>query len=139
MSVFEYRALKPDGSIAEGNIEAGGRQEVFRQLDQLGFSPVEITERAQSHAERRPHFQLSWKSKKVSFSALENFTRQLSSLLSAGVALSRALRIVCREASSHAAREKWKEVHDLVIDGASLGFLMQSWDRLPSFRVAKRN
>jgi type II secretory pathway component PulF len=137
MSVFQYRAVKPDGSIAEGHIEAGGRQEVFRQLDGLGFNPVEITEQAQVQTEQKRRFRLGWKSKKVSFSALENFTRQLSSLLSAGVALSRALRIVCREASSPAAREKWDEIHDLVIDGSSLADAMtQSPETFPRVYVA---
>jgi type II secretory pathway component PulF len=44
----------------------------------------------------------------------------LSSLLAAGVPLSRALTILYKEAATRAAAEKWKEVHSLVIDGMSL-------------------
>jgi type II secretory pathway component PulF len=51
---------------------------------------------------------------------LENFTRLLSSLLAAGVPLSRALVILHKEASNPTAQAKWKEIHDLVIDGMSL-------------------
>ena len=43
---------------------------------------------------------------KVTFKMLENFTRLLSSLLAAGVPLSRALVILYREAVSPAAGEK---------------------------------
>jgi type II secretory pathway component PulF len=59
-------------------------------------------------------------SKKVSGRELENFTRLLSSLLAAGVPLSRALVILYKESSSPAASAKWKEIHDLVVDGMSL-------------------
>ncbi len=38
--------------------------------------------------------------------------------------LSRALVILCKEASSPAAGAKWKEVHDAVIDGVSLADAM---------------
>jgi type II secretory pathway component PulF len=55
---------------------------------------------------------------------LENFTRLLSSLLAAGVPLSRALVILYREASTPAAQAKWKEIHDYVIDGMSLADAM---------------
>ena len=61
---------------------------------------------------------------KVSARMLENFTRLLSSLLAAGVPLSRALVILCKEASSPAAAAKWKQVYDLVIDGMSLADAM---------------
>src|SRR6266699_5803347 len=68
--------------------------------------------------------QLRFKSEKISARALENFTRLLSSLLAAGVPLSRALVILYKEASTTAANAKWKEIHDLVIDGMSLADAM---------------
>jgi len=55
---------------------------------------------------------------------LENFTRLLSSLLAAGVPLSRALVILCKETAAPAAAVKWKEIHDLVVDGMSLADAM---------------
>jgi type II secretory pathway component PulF len=51
---------------------------------------------------------------------LENFTRLLSSLLAAGVPLSRALVILCKEASNPTAAAKWKQIYDSVVDGVSL-------------------
>lgn len=55
---------------------------------------------------------------------LENFTRLLSSLLAAGVPLSRALVILMKEAASPAAGAQWKQVHDLVVDGLALADAM---------------
>jgi type IV pilus assembly protein PilC len=68
---------------------------------------------------------------------LENFTRLLSSLLAAGVPLSRALVILQKEASHVAAKVKWKEIHDSVVDGRSLAESMaRSPDTFPRVYVA---
>ena len=76
-------------------------------------------------------------SKKITPRELENFTRLLSSLLQAGVPFSRALVILHREASSPAAKAKWKEIHDLVIDGMSLSDAMaRSPETFPRVYVA---
>ena len=69
--------------------------------------------------------------------ALENFTRLLSSLLAAGVPLSRALVILYREASNPAASGRWREVHNLVVDGMSLADAMARFpDTFPRVYVA---
>ena len=74
---------------------------------------------------------------KVSSKELENFTRLLSSLLAAGVPLSRALVILHKESSSPAAQAKWKEIHNLVVDGMSLADAMaRSPETFPRVYVA---
>lgn len=132
MATFEYRALK-NGATDSGTLEAGSRQEALRKLEGRGLRPIKLSEKKSGSApaagksspssETNP-LKLSFGRKKVTYSALENFTRQLSSLLSAGVPLARGLQILHREASQPAAREKWKEIHDLVIDGTSLADAM---------------
>jgi type II secretory pathway component PulF len=124
MSVFRYRALQTDGTITEGRLEASGRQEVFRQLEGSGLKPIGLEEDSRAPTTDRSPLRLELKRKKVSFGALESFTRQLSSLLAAGVPLSRALKILSGEASTPGAREKWRQVHDQVIDGVSLADAM---------------
>src|SRR5688572_28847088 len=75
--------------------------------------------------------------KKITARMLENFTRLLSSLLAAGVALSRALVILTREASTPAARDQWKLIHDRVVDGMPLATAMaQSPETFPRVYVA---
>lgn len=131
MPVFQYKALQTDGVIAEGQLEAAGRQEAFRQMEGLNLRPVKLSEKADAGPEKSSglpaalcSFKFNFKSEKVSVRALENFTRQLSSLLAAGVPLSRALVILNKEASTPAAAAKWKEIHDLVVDGMSLADAM---------------
>jgi len=130
MPTFQYRALQSDGTMAEGQLEAAGRPDAFRQMEGRGLRPVSLSEKAA--AAKGPgaglpalgDFQFKFKSQKVSPKALENFTRLLSSLLAAGVPLSRALVILHKEATTPAAKAKWKEIHDLVIDGMSLADAM---------------
>lgn len=75
--------------------------------------------------------------RKITPRMLENFTRLLSSLLAAGVPFSRALVILHREASAPVAKEKWKEIHDLVVDGMSLSDAMaRSPETFPRVYVA---
>ena len=131
MALFQYRALQANGAVAEGQLEAAGRQEAFRQMEGLGLKPISLAEKATA-ASKQAHtlttslgsFALFKRTPKVSGRALENFTRLLSSLLAAGVPLSRALTILYKEAATPAAAEKWKEIHGLVIDGMSLADAM---------------
>jgi type II secretory pathway component PulF len=128
MPVFQYKAFQTDGKTAEGQIEAGGRQEAFRQMEERGLRPISLAEKANGAAASNgsgaaaPAGGLSFKfqSTKITPRMLENFTRLLSSLLAAGVPLSRALVILCKEASTPTAAAKWRQIYDSVIDGVSL-------------------
>src|ERR1035437_7453805 len=131
MATFSYRALQADGKIAEGVLDAGSRPDALRQIETLGLRPVNVAEmisKAGKNGSAAPtaagSISLKFPSKKVSAKELENFTRLLSSLLAAGVPLSRALVILHKESSSPAASAKWKEVHDLVVDGMALADAM---------------
>lgn len=128
MALFEYKALQANGSSTEGRIEAGGRQEALRLVEERGLRPLRLAEVTKPAASSAASAQsgATWRlqSKRISFDALEDFTRSLSSLLTAAVPLSRALTILYKEASSAAAGAKWKELHELVIDGVSLADAM---------------
>src|SRR5271169_3857631 len=124
MPTFSYRGLQSDGTITEGQLDAAGRPDALRQMETLGLRPVKLAEMAVAAAKNGPalpagleklgNFSFKFQTQKVSAKALENFTRLLSSLLAAGVPLSRALVILHREASTPIARTKWKEIHDSV-------------------------
>src|SRR5437867_2016584 len=144
MPVFTYKALQTNGLLAEGQLEAAGRQEAFRQMEGLGLRPVNLSEKAGEGSKvgsllpgALAKMALGKRTEKISGRALENFTRLLSSLLAAGVPLSRALVILYKEASTPAAKAKWKEIHDLVVDGMSLADAMgKSPDVFPRVYVA---
>ncbi len=148
MPTFHYKALAADGTTTEGQLEAGGRAEAFRQMESRSLRPISLKEgingKTKSTAAKATHvpapaengstavaaspgepaMKLSLGSGKISARVLENFTRLLSSLLAAGVPLSRALVILQKEAANQVAKAKWKEVHDHVVDGMSLADAM---------------
>jgi type II secretory pathway component PulF len=145
MPTFFYRALQKDGAMAEGQLDAPGRPDALRQMETLGLRPISLAERAAASPAKKGsplpaslgNISFKFESKKVSAKELENFTRLLSSLLAAGVPLSRALVILYQESSAPAAKAKWKEVHDLVIDGMSLANAMsQSPETFPRVYTA---
>jgi type II secretory pathway component PulF len=146
MPLFQYKALRVDGNVAEGQIEASGRQDAFRLMEAQGLRPISLAEKANGKAPATAApanasaaaVSLAWKGRqKITARILENFTRLLSSLLAAGVPLSRALVILHKEASTPTAASKWKEIHDLVVDGMSLANAMaKSPETFPRVYVA---
>jgi type II secretory pathway component PulF len=158
MPQFSYKAMQLDGALVEGLIDASSRHEAMRQVEVRGLKPIRLAEAAVTAAgaparaagggaatgeagagpgEAAP-FRLSFgQPRKVTGRMLENFTRLLSSLLAAGVPFSRALVIIHREAVEPVAKAKWKEIHDLVIDGMSLSDAMaRSPETFPRVYVA---
>jgi type II secretory pathway component PulF len=140
MPQFQYKAFQADGKTAEGVLDAGGRQEAFRQMEQRGLRPITLSEKAAGKngaVKSAAPKSLGFQSKRVTPRMLENFTRLLSSLLAAGVPLSRALTILCKEASNPVAAQSWKQIYDSVIDGVSLADSMAKLpDTFPRVYVA---
>ena len=158
MPAFAYKALEPTGALVEGTIEAGGRQQALQQIEGKGLRTVRLTEKAAGPASTKSAARAfkdetnnptvagaagegrAWglpQSGRITARMLENFTRLLSSLLAAGVPFSRALVILHREAVAPAAKAKWKEIHDLVVDGLSLSSAMaRSPETFPRVYVA---
>jgi type IV pilus assembly protein PilC len=150
MPQFAYKAMQADGVLIEGSLDASNRQEAMRRVEVLGLKPVRLAEAKGATKSAKSVNGKSEKSdgdspwnlklggaKKITPRMLENFTRLLSSLLAAGVPFSRALVILHREAAAPVAKEKWKEIHDLVIDGMSLSDAMaRSPETFPRVYVA---
>jgi type IV pilus assembly protein PilC len=144
MPVFQYKALQADGKAAEGQLEAGGRQEAFRQMEEKGLRPISLAEKSGAGPAKKgagagsgSGLSFSFQSKRITPRMLETFTRLLSSLLAAGVPLSRALVILCKESSNPTATAKWKGIYDSVVEGVSLADSMATMpDTFPKVYVA---
>lgn len=156
MPQFAYKAMQHDGVLTEGLLEASNRQEAMRQVEGRGLRPIKLAESAAGSKPASANRALDKNSGdaqspapaggpvlsfggkgKITPRMLENFTRLLSSLLAAGVPFSRALVILHREAAEPVAKAKWKEIHDLVIDGMSLSKAMErSPETFPRVYVA---
>jgi general secretion pathway protein F len=93
MAFFQYRAADQAGKVVEGVMEADLEQSVISRLREMGCIPLRIaapSERALRSGRQAPLFAR----RKVSQQQLLQFTRELGTLLSAGLPLDRSLSIL---------------------------------------------
>jgi type II secretory pathway component PulF len=152
MPTFSYKALSANGTMTEGRLDAPGRPDALRQMETLGLRPINLLETTAAKSKSKngapaksgattkdspANVSFKFEAKKVSAKELENFTRLLSSLLSAGVPLSRALVILSKESSKPVVSAQWRLIHDRVVDGMSLADAMaQSPETFPRVYTA---
>jgi type II secretory pathway component PulF len=120
MSTFAYTAIGKDGRQASGTISADSRGQAIAQVVRQGLHPLKVAEAANGAAAGAAAKSHTPKAGRVPSNAVESFTRELASLLSGGVPLSRALSLLRREASNPAAAHQWGEIHGDVVGGTAL-------------------
>lgn len=94
MAFFQYRAADHSGKIIEGVMEAEAEQSVVSRLHEMGCVPLRIAlpgERSGTAGQVRLPL---YTRRKVSQQQLLQFTRELSTLLTAGLPLDRSLSLL---------------------------------------------
>ena len=132
--------------MAEGVLDAPGRPDALRQIETLGLRPVNVSEKARQAKNKNGtaairsagNFSFKFESKKVSREGAGKFHAPAFQLAGGGRAVEpRAGDSLQEKRPSPAARAKWKEIHDLVVDGLSLADAMaKSPETFPRVYVA---
>ena len=131
MPTFSYKAIDSQGNAVEDTLVAKNKEAAVEEITTRGLIPAQVTDRDTSSGNS------SGFSSRISRSEVENFTRELSSLLAAGVSLSKALQILSRETSRQSTKKLWTAIHDHVVGGMSLADSLGQWPKLfPSVYVA---
>jgi len=125
MPTYSYTAVDEAGRKMLGTLAGGTRAAVIDELAAKGLYPVDVQQQVEGPAMAKTPREPG----RVSSASVQAFIRELASLLSAGVPLSRALQILSREASQGAARRQWAAVHDDVAGGAALAEAMSRWPK----------
>jgi type IV pilus assembly protein PilC len=115
MGTFAFKALDLTGSPAKGEIEAEDKQSVSAQLRSKGLIVLDIEEQAPASAG-----DLLARFKKVKADDLVIATRQLSTMVSSGMSLLRALYVIEEQTDSNELRDVWTEVRKDVEAGIAL-------------------
>ena len=120
MSVFEYVALDEKGHQRKGFIDAPGVAAARQKLREENVYPVEINQ-----AENRKETALSGALKiniwqRVSANDVSIFTRQLSTLLGAGMPLVPSLSILMKQANNPLLKKSLAQIREQVNEGKSL-------------------
>jgi type IV pilus assembly protein PilC len=98
MAKFSYTAVDAKGKQANGVVEASDQNEAIAQIRQLGFYPQRLDETREAEIEtedKKP--KVKKKSGKVKMKILTIFTRQLATLIDAGLPLLRSLNTLSKQ------------------------------------------
>jgi general secretion pathway protein F len=124
MALFRYRAVNAAGDIAAGELEAANEAEIVDRLRDQGLMPMKVeaalagrTASAAGPAERRRRW---FESRKVNRDQLLAITRELATLLQAGLPLDRALEILIGLAPTLPVAHLLQTIRDAVRGGKSL-------------------
>ena len=93
MQKFKYKALKVDNTLIDGEIEAVDFREARKKIRELGFIPTRVYSETVSEEKQSLEVATS-KIKKLSLSQKIQFTSELETMLSAGIAILEALNII---------------------------------------------
>ncbi|MEO6761382.1 MAG: type II secretion system F family protein [Candidatus Saccharimonadales bacterium] len=115
---FNYTAAKKDGSNVSGTIEAASREAAIASLSHQALRPL-LVKPASSKKNLSFNF-----SKKVKSSDMVIFTRQLSTMISAGVPLARGLETLQNDPETPYFREVLASVTKEVESGTPIGDAM---------------
>ena len=117
MLSFHYKAATADGSIVDGTLTGDSREHVVAKLQSLGQTPIRVDESDQRST--RSPLQLRRK-KKVTEQQIADSTRDLATLLRAGVPLERALSIMISLAKGSPMENLLGDIRQRIKQGATL-------------------
>ena len=122
---YSYTALNPKGKSVSGTIPADTRAAAIAQVVRKGLHPVKVVESGGKAGDKKTaaaadHAAIPASGGRVTQRNVEDFTRELASLLAGGVPLARALSLLMREAKAAGPKALWTRVHDDVVEGNTL-------------------
>ncbi|HEY2816023.1 MAG TPA: type II secretion system F family protein [Casimicrobiaceae bacterium] len=125
MPIFRYRAVTSSGEVSTGEFDAATESDIVERLREQGLMPMQIAQATDGFvatsagAARGPRRRL-FQSKKVSRDQVLALTRELATLLRAGLPLDRALEILISLAPTPPVATLMQGIRDNVRGGKSL-------------------
>ena len=129
MPVFEYKAVGPTGKALKGFVDADTPRAARLQLRRDGVFPTELREGADAAvAEDEPRWQINLPNFGVSLTDQSVATRQLATLVGAGVTVVQALSALAEQTENRRLKAEIARVRDRVNEGASLADALAQGD-----------
>ena len=117
MGAFEYTALDPSGKERKGILEGDTPRHISQLLREQQLLPVTVAEVAQKEAKRQRSFSFA---RRVSAADLALFTRQLATLVRAGLPLEESLLAVSQQTEKPRVQSIVLGVRARVMEGHTL-------------------
>ncbi|QDF65398.1 type II secretion system protein GspF [Shewanella sp. SNU WT4] len=125
MPAFEYKALTKQGAQKKGVIEADSARHARSQLRDQQLMPLDIQPIAAKETRTRQSF--SWFKPKVSVAELALITRQIATLVAAGIPIEETLKAVGQQCEKARLASLIMAVRSRVVEGYSLADSMAEY------------
>ena len=122
MPEFTYEALDRQGKQVKGTIEAGNEDVIIEKLRDMGYYPLKVTPHKSKASDvdllAMPGLRLIFH--RIRMKHVMTFTRQLATLIDAGLPIMRSLAILREQTESVIFRNKIQEISNHIESGGSL-------------------
>jgi general secretion pathway protein F len=127
MPFFQYKAVTPAGEVQEGVLEASSNPAAIARLQEMGFIPIRAEEAGVAKASapegaRSPLFARN----RVTQEDIGVVTRELATLLKAGLPLDRSFEILINLAATPKVAELLSKIRNEVRGGAALSKALEA-------------
>lgn len=123
MPVFQYKAATADGETVSGTLSGSSRDQVIERIQALGQVPIRVDESTQAASVQGPR---RLRSRRITDQDIANITRELGTLLRAGLPLERALVIMATLSEGERLQQMLENVRKQIKGGATLADAMQA-------------
>jgi general secretion pathway protein F len=120
MPVFEYKALNQKGKSCKGFIDANSESSARNKLRTAGKYPVSIRESLSRKGSDKKRLFGGFLFDRVKSDEIQIFTRQLATLLGAGIPLIGALASLIDQSTTPALKRVLAQIRDSVNEGSTL-------------------
>ena len=114
MAAFEYVALDPKGKQKKGILEADSPRQIRQQLRDKGWTPLSVEETVQK--QKKGSF-FSGKGPSITVMELALLTRQIATLIAAGLPIEEALRALSEQTEKAKVKSMVLAIRSKVLEG----------------------
>ena len=127
MGNFRYKARSDAGKILSGAIDAPSEQAVIRHLEEMGYTPISVRVERGAAKKEAGLFQ---RFERVKGKDLVMMTRQMHSLIRAGIPIMTALRILEQQSESPPLTRILSQVQEEIAGGASFSDALRKFPKV---------
>ena len=129
MAAFEYTALNQKGREEKGVLEADGVRQVRQLLRDKGLAPLTVNAAKEQKSTGKQNVLATWFTPGLSVRDLSLVTRQLATLIAAGLPVEEALLAVSKQSENQRIQSMLLAVRGKVMEGFSLANSLAEYPR----------
>ncbi len=128
MPSFRYKARSESGKSVSGTLDAPSREMVMSHLEEMGYTPISVNQETTGAAKAGGG--LFTRFEKVKGKDLVMITRQMHSLIRAGIPILSSLTILQKQTESMALKKALASISEQISGGSSLSDALRRFPRI---------